>query len=122
MKIKKNGEKMEDYSKISNQIASVTASIGREHVNDLRSYGMNVEEELEKILSEEINKAFYEQVLNTLMFDKFAAEVNAKNREGKIDSILDDKDYTPINIEDTEEFKKLSDENKEKIRKNGRLF
>jgi hypothetical protein len=113
---------MNNNQKTRNQIASVTASIGREHVNDLRSYGMNVEEELEKILSEEINKAVYDQVLNTLMFDKFAAEVNAKNREGKIDSILDDKDYTPINIEDTEEFKNLSEEYKEKWRKNGRLF
>lgn len=98
---------------VKTQTSTISASLTKEMINDLKAYGIDAEAELEKILMQELNAS---------TFDKFVDGVTAKNREGKIDSILEDKDYTPINIEDTEEFKKLSDENKEKVRKNGRLF
>lgn len=98
---------------VGTNTGTISASITKEIANCLKKYGINAEEELERILMDE---------LNTATFDKFADGIKAQNRDGKIDSILDDKDYTPINIEDTEEFKKLSDENKEKFRKNGTIF
>jgi precorrin-6B methylase 2 len=98
---------------ITTQTGSISASITYQMAADLKAYGIDVEAELEKILMSELNAA---------TFDNFANGIKSQNREGKIDSILEDKDFTPINIEDTEEFKKLSDENKEKFRKNGTIF
>ena len=50
-----------------------------------------------------------------------ANSVKAENRERKLNSILEDKDYTEINIEETKLFELLSDEDKEKWIKNGKL-
>lgn len=92
---------------------SIKVSVTKSQIDDLKAYGIDAEAELEKILMKELNAA---------NFSKFAAGITAQNREGKIDSILEDKDFQPTNIEDTDEFKNLSDEYKEKWRKNGRLF
>lgn len=92
---------------------SIKVSVTKSQIDDLKAYGIDAEAELEKILMKELNAA---------NFEKFAAGITAQNREGKIDSILEDKDFQPTNIEDTDEFKNLSDEYKEKWRKNGRLF
>ena len=98
---------------------SIKTSITTEEIDDIKqNCGIDVEAELARILQEEIDK----DILNTLMFDNFAAGINAKNREGKIDSILYDKDFTPTNIEDTDEYKRLSEENKKKWKKDGRIL
>jgi molybdopterin-guanine dinucleotide biosynthesis protein A len=107
---------MNNNQKPRAQIVSVS-SILRENVNDLNCYGIDLEEEISKILSEEINKAVADQVLNALMFDNFANGIKSQNREGKIDSILEDKDFIPINIEDTEEFKNFLMKIKKKLGK-----
>jgi len=100
-------------------ISGITASIKREEIDDIKqNCGIDVETELARILQEEIDK----DILNTIMFDNFAAGITAKNREGKIDSILYDKDFIPTNIEDTDEYKRLSEENQKKWKKDGRIL
>jgi len=100
-----------------NNILGITASITREEIDDIKqNCGIDVETELARIFQEEIDK----DILNTIMFDNFAASITAKNREGKIDSILYDKDFTATNIEDTDEYKRLSEENQKKWKKDGR--
>lgn len=99
-------------------ISGITASIERGKIENIKHYGIDIEAEFARILQEEIDK----NILNTLMFDKFAAGITAKNREGKIDSILYDKDFTATNIEDTDEYKRLSEENQKKWKKDGRIL
>ena len=74
--------------------------------------------ELEKMLTEEINK----DILNTLMFDTNVSKWKAINREGQIDSVLEDKPFIPIIIEETDEYKMLSDERKENYKKYGKIL
>lgn len=118
MKIKKNGKNMARSNNIISKevkinTTSIKASVTKSQIDDLKVYGMDAEAELEKILMNELNAA---------NFEKFASGITAQNREGKIDSILEDKDFQPTNIEDTEQFKILSDEYKEKWIKHGRIF
>jgi hypothetical protein len=74
--------------------------------------------ELEKMLTEEINK----DILNTLMFASNVSKWKAINRDGQIDSILEDKPFTPIIIEETDEYKMLSSEHKENYKKYGKIL
>ncbi len=102
-----------------NNILGITASITREEIDDIKqNCGIDVEAEVVRMLTEAIDK----DIINTIMFDNFAAGINAKNREGKIDSILYDKDFTATNIEDTDEYKRLSEENQKKWKKDGRIL
>ena len=99
-------------------ISGITDSIERGKIENIKHYGIDVEAELVKIIQEEIDK----DIINTIMFDNFAAGITAKNREGKIDSILYDKDFTETNIEDTDEYKRLTEENQKKWKKDGRIL
>lgn len=89
--------------------------------------GFDAEEEFSNILQQEINKDILQRIAR-LGFEEYAAGVKAENREGKINSILEDKDFIEINIEETQMFKWLSNEvkwlsneDKEKWKKYGSL-
>ena len=108
---------MANLNNISKEIKigtqTIKASITREDVAGLYAQcGIDVEAALENILASELTAA---------NFEKFAAGITAQNREGNLNSSLDDKEFTPTNIEDTEEFKRLSDKYKEEWIKYGRF-
>ena len=97
----------------------IKAEYTKEMAEDLKQMtGIDAVAELEKILVEEINK----DILNTAMFDSNVSKWKAINREGQIDSVLDDKPFTPIIIEETDEYKRLSDEHKENYKKYGKIL
>ena len=102
---------------------AVNVDYTQEMLEDLKaSTGIDVVDEMSKILSEEINKSILHNIARQ-GFDKKVSEVKAANREGQIDSILeDDKTFIPIDIEETPEYKWLSDEDKEKYQKYGRVI
>ena len=106
----------------SNGKTTIKADFNQEMLEDLKaSSGIDVVAEMSKILSEEINKSILHNIARN-GFDKKESEVKALNREGQIDSILEDKTFMPINIEETPEYKWLSDEDKEKYQKYGRVI
>jgi len=79
-------------------------------------HGLDINALLEKTLVEELKNSIIKE------FENKAADVKANNREGIIEEIINDIPFTPLNIEETEEFKRLSEENKEKYLKNGRIL
>ena len=94
-------------------------NLDKEMLEELKqNHGFDAVAELEKMLTEEINK----DILNTLMFDTNVSKWKAINREGQIDSVLEDKPFIPIIIEETDEYKMLSDERKENYKKYGKIL
>lgn len=86
---------------------------------------MNNDDELEKLyqeLADELSKSINEKIINKLLFDNKVKEWKAINREGQIDSILFDKPFTPIIIEETKEYKLLDEKDKEKYKKFGKVI
>jgi len=91
---------------------------------------IDTEEELMKILVEELSKEVDKQVINDVMasmkiIDEFnlkLKEIKAFNREIQIDNILYGTNNALLEIEKTEEYNKLSDELKQEYIKNGRLL
>jgi len=95
------------------------ANLDKEMLEELKqNHGFDAVSELEKMLTEEINK----DILNTLMFDSNVSKWKALNREGQIDSVLEDKPFTPTIIEETDEYKMLSSEHKENYKKYGKIL
>lgn len=95
------------------------ANLDKEMLEELKqNHGFDAVAELEKMLTDAINK----DILNTLMFDSNVSKWKAINRDGQIDSILEDKPFTPIIIEETEEYKMLSSEHKENYKKYGKIL
>lgn len=90
---------------------------------------IDAEEELLNILSQELSNTINGQVILDMMesmriieeFNLKLKEIKAINRQIQIDNLLDDTYNELLKIEDTEEFKKLSDENKAEYIKNGKL-
>ena len=99
----------------------VKADFSQEMMQDLQSnFGIDVEDELVKMITESINKEILHKIAR-VGFGQKAALVKATNREGQINSIISDVPFIPENIEDTPEFKWLSDEDKENFRKYGKI-
>ncbi len=94
-------------------------NLDKEMLEDLKqNHQFDAVAELEKMLTDAINK----DILNTLMFDTNVSKWKGLNREGQIDSVLEDKPFTPIIIEETDEYKMLSDERKENYKKYGKAL
>lgn len=88
MKIKKKLEKMEDYSKI------LIGKKGPEVEPGLIYVPYVIQETTASISSPLLEAA--------------KQKVKAINRDRKIDSILEDTEFIPMKLEDTEEYKKFS--------------
>ena len=92
--------------------------------------GIDIEEEITKILLEELTKSVNEQIINDVMasmkiIDEFnlkLKEIKALNRDIQIDNILYGTNNPLLEIENTDEYNKLSDELKQAYIKNGKLL
>lgn len=92
---------------------SITTSLSHEDIEDIKAFtGLDASSELEKILEIEANAAIFDQRVN---------EEKAKHRQNQIDSVLGDAPFIPLNIEELEEYKKLTPEDKEKYQKYGKI-
>jgi len=80
--------------------------------------------ELEKMLAEELAKNIDREIINNLLkpiklineFNSKLDELKAINRQLQIDSVIGDDIITLIKVEDTEEYKNLPDEYKQKYK------
>ena len=81
---------------------------------------MNID--IVEILSKELSDSINRSVVNLLLFDNRVAEIKTSNRNGLINSILEDTDFIPINIENIEYYKLLSEEYKKKYKKYGKIL
>jgi DNA polymerase III psi subunit len=92
--------------------------------------GIDIEKEITKILLEELTKSVNEQIINDVMasmkiIDEFnlkLKEIKALNRDIQIDNILYGTNNPLLEIENTDEYNKLSDELKQAYIKNGKLL
>ena len=81
---------------------------------------MNID--IVEILSKELSDSINRSVVNLLLFDNRVAEIKTSKRNGLINSILEDTDFIPINIENIEYYKLLSEEYKKKYKKYGKIL
>jgi hypothetical protein len=85
---------------------------------------LDAQEELEKMLSEELVKNIDKEILNNLLkpiklvndFNSKLDELKAINRQLQIDSIIGDDSIILIKVEDTQEYKNLTDEYKQQYK------
>ena len=64
------------------------------------------EEEILKILSEELSRSIDVEILNVLMMSTIESEVKSTNRDRKIESVIDGKEYIEMKKEDHPYYKK----------------
>lgn len=66
----------------------------------INKFGWRSEEELISILSEELAKSIDREIVDTLMIDVIKEEIKITNRDRKIESIINDKEYIEMTKED----------------------
>jgi hypothetical protein len=80
----------------------------------------NPQEELENLLVEELTKNIDREIIKNLTlineFNSKLGELKAINREIQMASVIENSSDTLLKIEDTEEYKNLPDEYKQKYK------
>lgn len=85
---------------------------------------INTQEELENFLAEELSKNIDQEIIKNLTltfrvieeFNSKLDELKAINRQLQMDSVLENQTITLLKVEDTEEYKNLPDEYKQKYK------
>ena len=85
---------------------------------------INTQEELENFLAEELSKNIDQEIIKNLTltfrlineFNSKLDELKALNRQRQMDSVLENQTITLLKVEDTEEYKNLPDEYKQKYK------
>ena len=67
---------------------------------------INAEDELLRILSEELAKSIDAEIMDTIMTNVIEDEIKVTNRDRKIEYVIDDKDYIEMTKEDHPYYKK----------------